>query len=63
MFYDFSNYGVHERLGDDGITTWYLAFLAFGKSLEECAVKYKGFCQKKDELSGKMFEDELELIP
>ncbi len=46
MFYDFSNYGVHERLEDDGLTTWHPAFLALGRSLEECAVKYKGFCQK-----------------
>ncbi|WP_211942243.1 transposase [Cylindrospermopsis raciborskii] len=46
MFYDFSNYGVHERLGSDGVTTWHPAFLALGKTLDECASIYKGFCQK-----------------
>ncbi|MEH2240221.1 MAG: hypothetical protein V7K30_29160 [Nostoc sp.] len=30
FFYDFSNYGVYERLGDDGLTTWHLAFLTLG---------------------------------
>ncbi|PNK03551.1 transposase, partial [Cylindrospermopsis raciborskii S10] len=45
-FYDFSNYGVHERLGSDGVTTWHPAFLALGKTLDECANIYKGFCQK-----------------
>lgn len=46
FFYDFSNYGIYERLGDDGLTTWHPAFLALGKTLNECAVKYRGFCQK-----------------
>ena len=46
FFYDFSNYGTHERLTDDGITVWHPAFLALGDSLDECAEKYKGFCQK-----------------
>lgn len=45
-FYDFSNYGTHERLGDDGLTQWHPAFLSLGKTLNECARKYKGFCQK-----------------
>jgi putative transposase len=44
FFYDFSNYGAYERLGDDGLTTWHPAFLALGEDLEECARKYKGFC-------------------
>ncbi|MFM6348781.1 MAG: transposase, partial [Dolichospermum sp.] len=46
LFYDFSNYGVHDRLGDDGITTWHPAFLSLGQTLEECATKYRGFCKK-----------------
>jgi putative transposase len=46
FFYDFSNYGSYERLTDDGLTQWHPAFLRLGNSLEECARKYKGFCQK-----------------
>jgi putative transposase len=46
FFYDFSNYGSYERLTDDGLTQWHPAFLLLGNSLEECAKKYKGFCQK-----------------
>ncbi|MEI1377654.1 hypothetical protein PQG02_11825 [Nostoc sp. UHCC 0926] len=46
FFYDFSNYGVYDRLGDDGLTTWHPAFLALGKTLNECAAKYRGFCKK-----------------
>lgn len=46
FFYDFSNYGVYERLGDDGITTWHPAFLALGEDLEECSRKYKHFCHQ-----------------
>ena len=46
FFYDFSNYGSYERLTDDGLTQWHPAFLQLGNSLEECAKKYKGFCQR-----------------
>ncbi len=46
FFYDFSNYGIHHRLSDDGLTQWHPAFLSLGKSLDECARKYRGFCQK-----------------
>ncbi|MGB5769431.1 MAG: transposase [Crocosphaera sp.] len=46
FFYDFSNYGIHERLGDDGLTEWHPAFLALGESLDECAKKYKSFCHR-----------------
>ena len=46
FFYDFSNYGVHDRLGNDGMTTWHPVFLSLGRSLEECAGKYRGFFQK-----------------
>ena len=46
FFYDFSNYGVYERLGDDGLTTWHPAFLALGETLDDCAKKYKNFCHQ-----------------
>ena len=46
FFYDFSNYGTHDRLTDDGLTKWHPAFLSLGKSLEECAARYRGFCKK-----------------
>jgi putative transposase len=46
FFYDFSNYGTHDRLSDDGLTTWHPAFLSLGKTLDECAAKYRGFCKK-----------------
>jgi putative transposase len=57
FFYDFSNYGVYERLGDDGITTWHPAFLALGEDIEECSRKYKKFCHqyKSQEKKGKKF--------
>ena len=45
FFYEFSNYGSHERLTNDGITQWHLAFLELGESLDECAEKYRSFCQ------------------
>ena len=45
-FYDFSNYGVYERLTNDGMTQWHPAFLNLGNTLEECAAKYRKFCQK-----------------
>ena len=46
FFYDFSNYGIHDRLSNDGITQWHPAFLQLGRTLEECAAKYRRFCQK-----------------
>ncbi|BAZ29838.1 hypothetical protein NIES4074_22850 [Cylindrospermum sp. NIES-4074] len=46
LFYDFSNYGIHDRLGDDGISQWHPAFLSLGNTLEECAERYRGFCKK-----------------
>ncbi|WP_088242359.1 transposase [Calothrix rhizosoleniae] len=45
-FYDFSNYGTHDRLTDDGLTEWHPAFLGLGRTLEECAARYRGFCKK-----------------
>ena len=46
FFYDFSNYGTHDRLSDDGLTEWHPAFLQMGKTLDECAARYRGFCRK-----------------
>ena len=46
FFYDFSNYGSYERLTDDGLTEWHPAFLKLANTLEGCAQKYKGFCNK-----------------
>ncbi len=54
FFYDFSNYGVHaslrgyrrDRLSNDGLTQWHPAFLSLGRSLDECAAKYRNFCRK-----------------
>ena len=46
FFYDFSNYGIYDRLGDDGLTQWHPAFLKLGRTLDECAKKYRGFCKK-----------------
>ncbi|MCW5317198.1 hypothetical protein GTQ43_26315 [Nostoc sp. KVJ3] len=34
------------RLTDDDLTQWHPAFLQLGKSLEEYAQRYRGFCQK-----------------
>ena len=54
FFYDFSNYGTYDQLTTDGITEWHPAFLALGKSLDECAKKYRGFCQRyKPQTKGK----------
>lgn len=65
FFYDFSNYGVYERLGDDGITVWHPAFLALGEDLEECAAKYRNFCYqyKPKEKQGKGFHWGNKLLP
>ncbi|WP_242053742.1 hypothetical protein [Nostoc sp. FACHB-888] len=43
FFYDFSNYGIHDRLSNDGITQWHPAFLQLGRTLDECAAIYRGF--------------------
>ena len=42
----YSYYGSYERLTCDGLTQWHPAFLKLGNSLEECAQKYRGFCQR-----------------
>ncbi len=46
FFYEFSNYGTYEQLTDDGLTQWHPAFLELGKTLDECAQKYRGFCRR-----------------
>lgn len=46
FFYDFSNYGTYDRLKQDGITQWHPVFFTLGRTLEECATKYRNFCQK-----------------
>jgi putative transposase len=33
-------------LSNNGITQWHPAFLQLGRTLEECAAKYRRFCQK-----------------
>lgn len=45
FFYDFSNYGIYDRLANDGITEWHPAFMKLGEDLEDCAEKYRGFCR------------------
>jgi putative transposase len=42
----FSATPSYDRLTDDGLTQWHPAFLSLGKSLDECAAKYRGFCKK-----------------
>ena len=46
FFYDFSNYGIYDRLTQDGITQWHPAFLALGATLDLCAAAYRNFCKK-----------------
>ncbi len=46
FFYEFSNYGSYDQLTNDGLTQWHPAFLQLGNSLEDCARKYRGFCQR-----------------
>ncbi|WP_260446804.1 hypothetical protein [Nostoc sp. 2RC] len=33
-------------MSNDGLTQWHPAFLQLGKTLDECAAKYRGFCRK-----------------
>ncbi|WP_375515371.1 hypothetical protein [uncultured Nostoc sp.] len=35
-----------HQLTVDGLTQWHPAFLELGKTLDECAKKYRGFCQR-----------------
>ncbi|NEQ54943.1 MAG: transposase [Leptolyngbya sp. SIO3F4] len=45
-FYDFSNYGVYDRLLPDGISQWHPAFLTLGITLDACAAAYRQFCKR-----------------
>ncbi|MFG3817148.1 transposase [Limnothrix redekei] len=45
FFYDFSNYGIYDRLGHDGLSQWHPAFLSLGATLELCAAAYRKFCK------------------
>ncbi len=42
--YRYSNYATYEKLTDDQLTEWHPAFLRMGRSLDECAAKYRAFC-------------------
>ncbi|MEM9926621.1 MAG: transposase [Cyanobacteria bacterium P01_D01_bin.50] len=46
FFYEFSNYGSYEKLTNDGLTQWHPAFMQLGRNLDECANKYRGFCNR-----------------
>lgn len=46
FFYDFSNYGIYDRLTQDGISQWHPAFMALGTTLEICAAAYRKFCKR-----------------
>jgi putative transposase len=46
FFYEFSNYGSYEKLTSDGLTQWHPAFMQLGQTLDECANKYRGFCNR-----------------
>ena len=46
FFYEFSNYGSYEKLTNDGLTQWHPAFLQLGATLEDCAQKYRRFCNR-----------------
>ncbi|MDB9496342.1 hypothetical protein PN441_06815 [Spirulina major CS-329] len=37
---------MHDRLGEDGLTTWHPAYLALGETLEQCAAEYRKFCKR-----------------
>jgi len=41
-----SNYGSYEKLTNDGLTQWHPAFMQLGQTLDECAYKYRGFCNR-----------------
>lgn len=46
FFYDFSNYGIYDRLTQDGISHWHPAFLQLGITLDICAAAYRKFCKR-----------------
>ena len=44
-FHAYSNYGIYDRLTDEGLTEWHPAFLSMGQSLDACQRRYHQFCQ------------------
>jgi hypothetical protein len=40
-FYAYSNYGIYDRLTDDGLTEWHPVFLSMGQSLDACQKRYQ----------------------
>ena len=44
--HEFTNYGSYASGTADGITTWHPQFLRLGRSMEECAVRYRRFCRR-----------------
>lgn len=46
FFYDFSNYGIYDRLTQDGLSQWHPAFLQLGITLDICAAAYRKFCKR-----------------
>ncbi|MEM6839014.1 MAG: transposase [Cyanobacteria bacterium P01_C01_bin.120] len=46
FFYDFSNYGIYDRLTQDGLTQWHPAFLTLGATLDLCVQAYRKLCKK-----------------
>jgi len=45
-FYAYTNYGIYDRLTDDGLTEWHPVFLSMGQSLDACQKRYQRFCQR-----------------
>lgn len=43
--YRYSNYATYEKLTDDQLTEWHPAFLRMGRTLAECAARYRAFCR------------------
>ena len=42
----YTNYGSYVDRRDDGLTSWHPQFLRLGRSLEECAHRYRRFCTR-----------------
>ncbi|MEI6559655.1 MAG: transposase [Rhodospirillaceae bacterium] len=42
--YAYSNWGIHDRLTDDGLTEWHTAFLGLAPTLDGCSLHYWRFC-------------------
>jgi putative transposase len=48
FFYDFSNYGIHDRLSDDGITQWHPAFFNWEKPWRNVLPSIASFVRTTD---------------